>query len=198
MFYRKALVLTAFVLSAIYTIGNPLHPKDSIQVKDILRTLDINAMSSNTRSFEGLAIPEGNSNSDPIIIPIEPQDDSVEYHRAKALEYQEEVTRKQSFVSSITNATLMELPFGIRNEGSDVSYTIIVSRMTGTLKDIFVEAYVVLELPQTGDKIAFRGTGIKFSRNGGFTGDGRLELIGSYPIKFNDKTLLTLLGKGNR
>ena len=179
MFYRKYLVLAAFVLSALYTIGNPLPPKDSTQVKEILKSLELKALSSNMRSFEGLAIPEGNTNSDPIIIPIEPLDDSVEYHRAKALEYQEEVTRKQSFVSSITNATLMELPFGIRNEGSDVSYTIVVSRMTGTLKEIFVEAYVVLELPQTGDKIAFRGTGIKFSRNGGFTGEGRLELIGS-------------------
>jgi hypothetical protein len=197
MFYRKYLVLAAFVLSALYTIGNPLPPKDSTQVKEIRKSLELSALSSDMHSFDGLAIPQGNTNSDPIIIPVEPQGDSVEYHRAKALEYQEEVTRKQSFVSSITNATLMELPFGIRNEGSDVSYTIVVSRMTGTLKEIFVEAYVVLELPQTGDKIAFRGTGIKFSRSGGFTGEGRLELIGSYHIKLNDKTLLSLLGKGN-
>ncbi|HEY9007689.1 MAG TPA: hypothetical protein VIM75_16230 [Ohtaekwangia sp.] len=197
MFYRKALVLAAFVLSAISTFGNSLSETDSTEIKKLLRSLEAGVLPLGTRSFDELVVPQGNADTDPIIIPAGITDDSVEYHRAKALEYQNDVARRQAFVTTLTNTTLMELPFGIKNGSDDLNYTIIVSRMRGTLKETFVEAYVVLELPQTGDKIAFRGTDIRFSHNGGFTGDGRLELIGSYHIKLNDKTLLTLLGKGN-
>jgi len=197
MFYRKALVLAAFVLSAISTFGNSLSETDSTEIKKLLRSLEAGVLPPGTRSFDELVIPHGNADTDPIIIPAGIADDSVEYHRAKALEYQNDVARRHAFVTTLTNTTLMELPFGIKNGSDDLNYTIIVSRMRGTLRETFVEAYVVLELPQTGDKIAFRGTDIRFSHNGGFTGNGRLELIGSYHIKLNDKTLLTLLGKGN-
>jgi hypothetical protein len=195
MFYRKILVFVVLVLSAIYTTGNPLPPTDSTKI--ILKSGELKTLSANTRVFDGLTLPQVNTDSDPIIISEQFLEDSTEHYRTKALEYQKEVERKQSYVSTLADVSFLELPVGIKREGSDLNYAIIISRVRGTLKESFVEAYVVLELPQTGDKIAFRGTDIRFSYEGGFTGEGRLELIGSYPIKINDKTLLTLLGKGN-
>ncbi|SKC47544.1 hypothetical protein [Ohtaekwangia koreensis] len=196
MFYRKVLVLVVLVLSAIYTIGSPLPPADTSQVKSILKSLELKALASNMRSFNQLTVPQGNT-TDPIIIPTQVFEDSTEYHRAKALEYQEEVTRKQSFITTLTDVAGLELPVALPSGNGDLNYNIIISRMRVDPRGAYIEAYVVLELPQTGDKIAFRGTDIHISNEGGLVGDGRLELIGSYHLRLNEKTLLTLLGKGN-
>jgi hypothetical protein len=198
MFYRKVLVLVALVVSAISVIGNPVHPKDSTQAKEIIKSQLANVLPVSTRSFDGLVIPQSNSYSDPIIIPVD-TDDSTEYYRAKALEFQQEVNKKQSFISTLTDIAGAELPVGLLSQSiGDANYTVIISRLRlDPLRGTYIEAYVVLELPQTGDKIAFRGSDILISNTGGLVGDGRLELIGSYHIKLNDKTLLTLLGKGN-
>lgn len=135
--------------------------------------------------------------ADPIIIVPVVNPDSTEYHRAKAEEYKNEVDRKSGYINNLNDLSLLELPVGISPQNGSLNYTIIISEVKVTSAGAFLEAYFVFELPQTGDKIAFRGKNIRFSHEGGLIGDGRLELIGSYNIKLSDKMLLSILGKGN-
>jgi hypothetical protein len=135
--------------------------------------------------------------TDPIVLPAQTPDDSVEYHRKKALMYEAEVMQNQATVETLNSLGFATLPVGIQRTVGGISYTIIVSRLYYTMGHAFIEAYCMLELPQTGDKIAFRGAKLPFSNTGGFEGTGRLELIGSYHVKLSDKILLTLEGKGN-
>jgi hypothetical protein len=197
MVCKRVSIVILFVASVWQAIaGNP-SPGDSTKSIDPVTGLARTIMPAGTRVFEKLIVPPVHTSLDPIIVLPGNVGDSTAYYRAQALELQEEVTRKQSFVSSLTSVAGVQLPIGISNDFADVSYTVIISRIKVTTQGAFIEAYVVLELPQTGDKIAFRGTDIHISNEGGLVGDGRLELIGNYPIKINEKTLLTLLGTGN-
>jgi hypothetical protein len=151
---------------------------------------------NNDRQFAQLDSVTVDSFSDPIVVNDITSDSTVHY-RSKALEYQNEVTRRNALISNLNNLSLLELPVGLSRPGTDLNYTVIISKARFNPAGAFLEAYFIFELPQTGDKVAFRGTDIKFSYDGGLVGDGRMELIGSYPIKLSDKTLLTILGKGN-
>jgi hypothetical protein len=165
---------------------------DSTRLKDnrVAEALKI----AETRNFDQFTIPLVNSNSDPILVPHLTFADSTEHYRAKALEYEEEVNRKDAFINNLNELSFLQFPVGLQKQVSGISYTVIISNVKVTPSGSFIEAYFMFELPQTGDKIAFRGTNIAFSNNGGFAGTGRLELVGNYPIKINEKTLLTILG----
>jgi hypothetical protein len=197
MYRRNIYVVFAFLLGSLCTFAARTDPNDStLSAKTKLLVTEISS-SSGIRSFEQLHIPISENNADPIAIPQQIFSDSTEQFRTKAFQYQNEVLRRNAFIGSLNQLSLLDLPVGLSREGSDINYSIIISQVRVTPAASFVEAYFIFELPQTGDKIAFRGTKIKFSYDGGLSGDGRLELIGNYPIKMNEKTLLTIIGKGN-
>ena len=157
---------------------------------------DTDKPDANARYFSGLTT-SFHEHADPIIIPAEAADDSVEYYRNKALEYQAEVNRNNATIETLNSLAYATLPVGIQRTIGGLTYTVIISKLEATPAGSFIEAYCMLELPQTGDKIAFRGKKIPFSNSGGFSGIGRLELIGNYHIKLTDKILFTLEGRGN-
>lgn len=146
------------------------------------------------RSF--MHVPATNTPTDPIYAEVV-TDDSVSYHRAQAQALQEKITSRDAFVNSFSEALQVELPVGIASGNNDPSYAIIISQIRTTSAAAYIDAYVLLQIPTTGEKIAFRGTNIEFSHDGGFTGTGRLALVGDYFLRINDKTLAWLIGKGN-
>lgn len=192
----RILLSALFFLLSFCSLGNSFFPNDSTKSLEFKTSL-IEPLPLGTRYFEQLHIPIDELSSDPITVPQQIFSDSTEQYRTKAFEYQNEVLSRNAFIGNLSQLSLLDLPVGLSREGGDINYSIIISQVRVTPAAAFVEAYFIFELPQTGDKIAFRGTNIKFSHDGGFSGDGRLELIGSYPIKMNEKTLLTILGKGN-
>ena len=193
---NKRYYITLILLWPVYLIGKPLLHADSTQVARAIKST-VKEVSSEIRYFDQLIIPTITSNVDPITIPDRPLADSVVSYRSKALEYEQEVTRRNALVSNLNALSFLKLPVGLQRTIGALTYTVIISKVESTPQGSFLEAYLMLELPQTGDKIAFRGTNIPFSNTGGFSGIGRLELIGDYPIKINEKTLLNILGKGN-
>lgn len=150
-----------------------------------------------TRTFAQLKIAVPDLRPDPIIIPYIFLEDSIAYHREQANHLQEKVVQRNAFANSFIEASKMEMPVGITPPNGDQNYTIIISKIRATPKAAYVDAYLMFEIPGTGDKIAFKGKNIEFSHDGGFTGAGKLELVGDYGIKLNDKTMAYLLGKGN-
>jgi hypothetical protein len=196
---KKFLLVFTFFLWVSCSFGNPVLLNDSTHVvRNTIKPEKGEAGLSGVRYFNQVIVPENFLQSDPVVIPEQIFTDSTEHYRLKAQQYHDEVIRRNAFAGDLSELISLQLPAGIRSKNGDLNYTIIISRITIRQPyGAFVEAYLMFELPQTGDKIAFRGKDIKFTYDGGFTGDGKLELIGNYPIKINDKTLLTLLGKGN-
>jgi hypothetical protein len=197
MIMRVPTLATLFLLLSFHSWGNLAHPNDSSKTRQQKTPIVIPQSPVETRYFEQLHIPIDQNDADPIVIPQQIFSDSTEHYRAKALEYQVQVLQRNVFINNLSDIALLELPVGLSRDGGDLNYSIILSKVRLTPIAAFIEAYFIFELPQTGDKIAFRGANIKFTYDGGFSGDGKLELIGNYPIKLNDKTLLTILGNGN-
>lgn len=146
------------------------------------------------REFEQFSFESAENELDPIIIhPLDLADSTLQ-ERAKAQEYEDEVNRRQAFISNLNELSYLTLPVGLQRNVGGINYTVIISSVRATPTGSFIEAYLMFEIPQTGNKIAFRGRNISFSNKGGFTGVGRLELIGSYPMKVGSNTLLTIVG----
>ncbi len=124
-------------------------------------------------------------------------DDSTQAQRDKAAQLDQKVREENLTIMSLNQLTYVTLPVGIQKQIGPLEYTIIISSIESTPAGSFLEAYFMFEIPSTGDKIAFRGSKIPYSDNSGFSGRGRLELIGDYHIVINSSTLLTLVGKGN-
>ncbi|HEY0655748.1 MAG TPA: hypothetical protein VGD65_21585 [Chryseosolibacter sp.] len=141
-------------------------------------------------------IPVIHAESDPIVKYHFFQADSSEHHRAKAEQLDKEVNDGNLMIGNLNELTNINLPVGIRKQIGPLTYTIIFSKLDASTEGSFIEAYFMFEIPNTGDKIAFRGSNIPFSNTKGFTGRGRLDLIGDYHIVLNSSTLLTIIGKG--
>jgi hypothetical protein len=142
-------------------------------------------------------LPEGDAPEfDPIIVPKFHLDDSTTFHRALAQSLENEVHSKNAFVTTLNGLSLLTLPVAIQRNVAGVTYTIIVSKITSTPQGSLLEAYMMLEIPVSGDKIAFRGTNISFSNLGGLAGVGRLDLIGDYPIEISN-TLVIIRGNNS-
>src|SRR5688572_6625206 len=122
MFCKRIAIVIVFVAAAWQVLAGTPLPGDSTKTIDPVLGLTRTIMPAGTRVFEKLVVPPVNTSLDPIVILPGGISDSTAYHRAKALEFQEEVTRKQAFVSSLTSVAGVQLPVGIANNFGDVSY----------------------------------------------------------------------------
>jgi hypothetical protein len=192
--YKNILSIFTLLIIALTANGNILSDSTHIDKnKSAVNEVPLNEY----RSFDQLHIPISSTTSDPILIPNLILADSTEHYRSKALEYEQEVTSRGALIRNLNELSFLKLPVGLERQVGAIKYTIIISSLRMTPSSSSIEAYFLFEIPQTGDKIAFRGANISFSNNGGFSGIGRLDLIGSYPIKFNEKTLLTIIGQSS-
>jgi hypothetical protein len=188
---RRGLVILILILTRWNLFGN-INDTTAVKSSD-----PVLAKKESTRSFGAIGNLSEKSELDPIILPKFVFEDSIEHHRANADAFNKEVKQKNAFVTTLTPLALMTLPVGLQRQVGGINYTIIISKIESTPAGSFLEAFMMLDIPQSGDKIAFRGANIPFSNTGGLKGIGRLELIGSYPVRISDKTLMIILGKGN-
>jgi len=186
--------LLLFITGILFGYANVLP--DSTGAASPVVVPDATKEAITQRLLEQFRIPIERRNTDPIV-PDLSVTDSVQYHRNKAQEYAEDVQRRNAFIGKISDLASMQLPVGIEEKLGGLGYTIIITKIAAKPDNTsLVEAYCMLELPSSGDKIAFRGVNIPFSNEGGLSGNGRLELVGSYPKRWNDQVLFTLLGQG--
>lgn len=196
---RKIIIsLIALLLCSLHVIGKASSFKeDSLIINNKNLPLIIKEPVL-LKSFSNLTIPDLTTDHDPIIINNTSDDDSVNYYRAKAEEYHQHISAQNAYVSNLNNLLTLELPVGITSSNEDPNYAIIITQVKVNAQGAFVEAYLLLTIPNANNtKIAFRGKNIFFSQEGGLAGEGRLELVGDYHIPLGDKTLAWLLGKGN-
>jgi hypothetical protein len=194
MFQLHSIVLVLLLLISFALSGRVFGAIDSTAVTSLKKT-SVKHYASSLQTFEGLLTTTPTS-ADPIVVPGHIIADSTNYFRMKALEFQQDVIDRQAYVADLNNLALLDLPVGLTSKGEDLNYAIIISQIRFNPRGATLEAYFVFKLPMTNDVIAFRGIDIGFSYEGGLTGQARLELLGNYPIKFNDNMLVTLMGGG--
>ncbi|MBT1705418.1 hypothetical protein KK060_19160 [Fulvivirgaceae bacterium PWU20] len=149
------------------------------------------------RAFQGLDYKDDASVIfDPILLPNVLLADSTLEKRNHAHSLLEEVKNGQRYLETLDALSEIELPVGIVKSGGAVDYSILIDRMTFNTKGAIMEVYVSLELPQTGDRIAFNGK-IPLSKEGGISGEAKVLLVGDHHIKFSNSTLLTIKGTNN-
>ncbi|MEM6830321.1 MAG: hypothetical protein AAF551_07375, partial [Bacteroidota bacterium] len=109
----------------------------------------------------------------------------------------DKVREARRYVDYLDETSLLELPVGINKTIGNLNYTILIDSIELKSDGAYLTTYMMFTLPTSGRSIAFRGSGIRFSKKGGIEPeDGKMQLIGDYPIPFNDKTLLILKGDG--
>ena len=123
--------------------------------------------------------------------------ESIKKLRSRTAALFQEVEQAKRYVDHLDETSFLELPVGIKRTIGNLGYAILVDSITLKPDGAYLTVYMMFTLPSSGRSIAFRGSGIKFSRKGGIQPeDGRLELLGDYPIPFNDQTMLILKGGG--
>lgn len=104
------------------------------------------------------------------------------------------VMSENRFIDFLDASSLIELPVGLPVDIGVLRYVILIDSVVMTPTESFLYASMVFETPQ-GKRIHFMGSDIKFSRTGGLSGDGKLMLVGNYPIPLDgDKSELVIKG----
>jgi hypothetical protein len=125
--------------------------------------------------------------------------DDVAATRAQIDAVDQQVTEENRFVDVLDEASLIDLPIGLKSvDFGFLKYTILIDSLYGDEKDMFLSASMVFQTPN-GRRLHFRGSDIRFSRNGGLTGEGKLMLVGDYQIPIDSGRIdLFVKGEENR
>ena len=83
-----------------------------------------------------------------------------------------------------------ELPFAITKTVGAKEYEIIIDSLVITPRYAYAVAYCIIVNPEEGDTLYFGATDVRFTRNGGFTGDAKLFLMRNYQVEFDDAAVL--------
>lgn len=106
----------------------------------------------------------------------------------------EKIVSENRFIDFLDENSLLDLPVGLKMDLGVLKYIILVDSVVMTPRESFLYASMVFETPQ-GKRIHFKGSDIKFSKTGGLSGDGKLMLVGDYPIDLDgDKSKLIIKG----
>jgi hypothetical protein len=192
--FVKPVLLVLFILAS----SQLLFAKNNADSTQIKRTItDVNyAKAELSRHFEELHFAEDFAMPDPIIVRDVMLADSIEEKRNHAHSLQEKVVAGQRFLESLDALQVIDLPVGVVKSGGAVDYSILIDRIIFTSKAATMEVYMSLEIPQTGDRIAFNGK-VPLSAKGGIAGTAKIYLLGDHPIKISNSTLLTIKGTSN-
>lgn len=192
------LLLCAVFFYSLPAYGDPVHENDSITATLVKQPNAIGSL----RNFESLDdyVVESQYHQEDILDPRVYEDtiitETIANLRARAQSVFDAVKTAQKYVSYLDEQSVLELPVGINKSIGNLDYTILIDSVTLRPDGAYLTVYMMLALP-SGQDIAFRGSGIKFSKNGGIQAeDGKLQLIGDYPISIGEQSLLVLNGDG--
>lgn len=187
-------IILLLVISTSAMSHNTGGNRDSTRIHiENLREVPLEVRKEIYRTFEGLNTAEPLVQvSDPIIV-TNVVADSVQEKRNHAHSLLDKVLSGQRFLESLDAMSEIELPVGIVKSGGAIDYSILIDRINFTPQGATMEVYVSLELPQSGDRIAFNGK-IPLSREGGIAGIARVSLVGDHHLKLSPSILLTIMG----
>ncbi len=194
--HLRGVAILLFTIQFIYAFPGSAFT-DSTKVALSAKDLPPSVQAALYRTFDELNYtPSPDAAYDPIIVPNLLLADSLEEQRAYAHALLEKVQSTQRFIENLDALTEIELPVGVVRSGGALDYSILIDRMMVTPQGNIMDVYVSLALPQTGDRIAFRGR-IPLSKEGGIAGSAKVYLLGDHPIKFSGMSLLTIKGSDN-
>lgn len=112
------------------------------------------------------------------------------------------ITRAQDALASIEEndayTTLLsgksiELPIGITKQVGNKNVTICLDSIIFTPTYAYGTLYVILEDTKNDKLLFFYGSDIRFTKSGGFTGEGRLDLLETYELEFGQTAVVDFL-----
>lgn len=89
------------------------------------------------------------------------------------------------------------LPLGINKNIAGIDYLIVFDSARITPEGGFMDAFMSIEIPHNGQKMAFYGGNIKFTTQG-ISSTPKLKLIENISVKIGEKVLLNINGKENK
>jgi hypothetical protein len=89
------------------------------------------------------------------------------------------LTATDRFTDYLDATTLLDFPIGIKKTIGNLEYVIAIDSVIITPTFAYLNASMSFKPPQATERLAFRGTNIKFTKKGGIVGDVRLELVGN-------------------
>lgn len=101
--------------------------------------------------------------------------------------YKDKLTRKE-----------VELPFGISREVGGKEYTIIIDSIVLTPRYAYAVIYCEIEDPENGKDLYFAARDVRFTRDGGFSGDAELYLLKNYKIDLGEVAALEFISSVSR
>ncbi|MBL7774462.1 MAG: fibronectin type III domain-containing protein, partial [Saprospiraceae bacterium] len=114
-------------------------------------------------------------------------------HRAFYLEAIGDARRMAAYAPLITTHDPQLMPIEVDSRGSDGrKYSIWLDQMVFTPSSAELDAYIVLELPNGGKKIAFSALNLPFSPAGLITNPAKLQLASDVVVRMNNAVQLTL------
>jgi len=134
--------------------------------------------------------PEAPANN---IEPTTEKEDVAEAEKAdNLLNY---INENNKFISSLNYLDGLMLPVGLKQENAKADYAIIITKFEIKEGKSFLDAYLSFKIPGKNKKIAFKGTHLRFHKEGGIV-DGVLELVSNYTFDLTSKIDMTLNGGG--
>ncbi|MEL7004021.1 MAG: hypothetical protein AAFN93_14965, partial [Bacteroidota bacterium] len=123
------------------------------------------------------------------------QIDSIKYYIEEGKAVIAKIREAGNYIKRLDNQSLFELPVGIAKAIDGINYDIGIHSIKLKPNYAELEVYMTFEVPQNGQVLVFRGTGIKFTKEGGIVGDATLELLTDYAMNFDgNKAQLILKG----
>jgi hypothetical protein len=105
------------------------------------------------------------------------------------------VMKENRLTDFLTEGTLQSLPMGIRKTIGGKEYVIVIDSMVLTPTAAYLVAYMSLPVPQSEQRLAFKGSNIRFTQSGGLTGNVRLTLLEDLSMPFSNHAKFNILGK---
>ncbi len=123
--------------------------------------------------------------------------DTTQYYVNQARSVIKHIRDSSLFADFLSSDVVYQLPIGIRKEIGGHEYIIGISNVDLYPTHASLTAYMSFEIPQNGQTIEFMAKDIHFTKDGGLTGNARLELIKDVEIPIGSSTLTLLKGQGD-
>ncbi len=124
----------------------------------------------------------------PFNLPI----DSIQKHVRRAHDALKSVKDNQAFTTLLEGKNI-ELPIGIKRTVGNKEVTICLDSLVFTPTYAYGVLYVIIEDTKNNKTLAFLGRDIRFTKDGGFTGDARLELLQTYDMAYGPNINVSFL-----
>lgn len=127
---------------------------------------------------------------------VRPVTEDITAEIKKAYELYETVKSGQRYAEFLDATALVDLPIGIvGKDGSNTDYAILIDSLVITPKDAYLVVYMCIPIPQSEQRLVFRGSNIRFTKEGGLSGDAKLTLLNDVAVDmFGQNSRLIIKG----